>query len=207
MEGLKNVFPLWTSRIALERTRAEVCLSRYPAAPSSITCSTYASSLCAERMRTLVAGSALRICRVASRPLSSGIAMSMTTTPGRSFLVSCTAWRPVCASPTTSMSPSASSNARSPSRTIAWSSASRTVIGFMRVTRSRPHAAERNLRPDGGAFARCGFDGEAAADHLHPLSHAEQPQSPDRLGGPARASPRKDLPLSWISMRTTPWTL
>ena len=36
---------------------------------------------------------------------------------------------------------------------------------------------ERNLRPDRGALARRGFDGEAAADHLHPLAHAEQPQT------------------------------
>ena len=33
-------------------------------------------------MSILVAGTALRICRVASRPLSSGMAMSMTTTAG-----------------------------------------------------------------------------------------------------------------------------
>ncbi len=39
----------------------------------------------------LVAGTSLRICRVASNPLSTGIAMSMTTTAGRSFRVSSTA--------------------------------------------------------------------------------------------------------------------
>src|SRR3990172_2139406 len=188
MEGLKNVFPLWASRIALERTSAEVCLIRYPAAPSSITCSTYASSPCAERTRTLVVGTALRIRRVASRPLSSGIAMSMTTTAGRSALVSFTAWRPVSASPTTWMSPSDSRRARSPSRTTLWSSASSTVIGFIPMnTRVRAcggllAATERNLRSDGGALSRLRLDVETAADHLHALSHAEQPQSPDPLG-------------------------
>ena len=40
-------------------------------------------------MSTLVSGKSLRICRVASNPLSSGIAMSITTTAGRSFRVSC----------------------------------------------------------------------------------------------------------------------
>ena len=33
MEGLKKVFPFWTSRIASDRTWEEVCLSRNPAAP------------------------------------------------------------------------------------------------------------------------------------------------------------------------------
>jgi hypothetical protein len=46
---------------------------------------TYASSLCAERMSTLVAGTALRTWRVASKPLSRGIAMSINTTPDEVF--------------------------------------------------------------------------------------------------------------------------
>jgi hypothetical protein len=52
---------------------------------------TYASSLCAESMSTLVAGRALSTWRVASRPLSRGMAMSISTTAGRSFLASATA--------------------------------------------------------------------------------------------------------------------
>ena len=131
MEGLKNVFPFWTSRMARHTSWAEVCLSRNPTAPDSVAFLTYASSLCAESMSTLVAGTALSTWRVASRPLSSGMAMSINTTSGRSFLASATAWRPSCASPTTSRSSSSSSILRNPSRTIMWSSASRTVILFI----------------------------------------------------------------------------
>src|ERR1035437_2452955 len=60
MEGLKKVFPFCTSRIASDRLWEEVCLSRKPTAPTAIAWSTYASSLCAERMTTLVSGKALR---------------------------------------------------------------------------------------------------------------------------------------------------
>jgi hypothetical protein len=70
---------------------------------------------------------------VASKPLSNGIAMSMTTTAGRSFLTRATAWRPSFASPTTSRSSSSSSSLRKPSRTTVWSSASRTVIRFIDI--------------------------------------------------------------------------
>ena len=34
MAGLKNVFPFWTSRMAVARTCEEVCLSKNPAAPN-----------------------------------------------------------------------------------------------------------------------------------------------------------------------------
>src|SRR5207302_4663115 len=79
-------------------------------------------------MSTFDPGLSLVICRVASSPLSEGIPMSMTTTSGRRRWAICTAWRPLSASPTTSMSSSASSKARRPCRTTVWSSASITVI-------------------------------------------------------------------------------
>src|SRR4051812_11862872 len=41
----------------------------------------------------------------------------------------------------------------------------------------RYYFGERNLRLDGGAFSRSGFDVEGAVDHFHPFPHAQQPQS------------------------------
>ncbi len=81
-------------------------------------------------MITFAAGSAARICRVASSPLSTGIAMSIRITFGFSDFAISTASRPVFASPATKNSPSTSSSAHSPCRTIAWSSASSTVMRF-----------------------------------------------------------------------------
>src|SRR4030095_6376290 len=45
-----------------------------------------------------------------------------------------------------------------------------------------PRTTEWNLGPDGGAPARCRLDVETPSDHLHALSHTEQPQSQDRSG-------------------------
>ena len=41
----------------------------------------------------------------------------------------------------------------------------------------REELPEGDLRPDGGALAAGGFDGQLAADHLHALSHAQQAQA------------------------------
>ncbi len=82
-DGLKNVLPFCTARIARDRSCEEVCLTRKPTAPDAIACSTYASSLCAGRTSTSAPGRDWRICRVASNPLSSGIAMSIRTMSGK----------------------------------------------------------------------------------------------------------------------------
>src|SRR5271165_3773008 len=90
------------------------------------------------------------------------------------------------------MSFSNSSILRKPSRTIVWSSASRTVIRCIEIqglvladsiSRFSPPPpprvtiGKRNLCPYGGALARRRFDAEAAADHLQPLAHADQSQA------------------------------
>ena len=64
--------------------------------------------------RTLADGIFRTIWRVASTPFIPGMATSITTTSGKIFLACDTALRPFSASPTTTMSPSASSRARSP---------------------------------------------------------------------------------------------
>ena len=89
------------------------------------------------------AGSAA-IRRVAARPSTPGIRMSISTTSGPSSRGQPDRLRRRrAASPTTSMSACASSSARNPARTSAWSSASRTRITS--VIRSR--TGSRALRP------------------------------------------------------------
>ena len=51
------------------------------------------------------------------------------------------------------------------------------VSGFQRRRFPRGPSASGICAWIGGALAGSGLDGEAAADHLHPLSHAEQSQS------------------------------
>ena len=70
------------------------------------------------RATTLIDGHSLTMRAVASSPFMRGMLTSMTTTSGCSVRPLRTASRPSAASPTTSMSASASRMARSPCRTI-----------------------------------------------------------------------------------------
>ena len=188
MEGLKKVFPFWTSRIASDRKWAEVCLSRYPAAPNAdhlldvgvITVRGENEHL---GVRDGLANLPGGLQPVEQRHRDVHDDHVGTELPGH-FHGLAAGW-PLRRPPRYRLS--ASSNFRRPSRTIMWSSASRTVMRFIdapiligQIRQRRSLCAplpERNLRLDGRAFARRGFDAEAAADHLHPLSHAEQPQA------------------------------
>src|SRR6266404_1225212 len=111
--------------------------------------------------------------RVASKPLSSGMAMSMTTTSGRSCFAIWTAWRPFSASPTMAMSGSASKSTWNPCRTMAWSSASRTVILLIRTSLFQ---VEGNFHGHGSSSVGLGFDSKTAIDQAHALLHAQQAQ-------------------------------
>src|SRR6266516_7561721 len=152
------------------------------------------------------------ICRVASSPLSVGIAMSMTTTSGRCFLASCTAWRPVSASPTIVMSGSASRRTRRPWRTTVWSSTNRIrifsiTIPCFRVSLFNPlfpgggglsgvaallaasgqsHSSarvERNHHPNRGSFAGLRLDREFTVDQPDAFLHAQQAEALLASGG------------------------
>ena len=79
-------------------------------------------------MRTRACSSAARMRRVASRPSSSGMRMSISTTAGRKRLALSTASSPLLASATTVMPGSPESRRRKPARTIDWSSATSTLI-------------------------------------------------------------------------------
>src|SRR6478736_119339 len=141
-------------------------------------------------MMTREPGTSCVIWRVASRPLSCGIAMSMTMTCGCSFLASWRAWRPVSASPSTSMSDSTASSERRPWRTTVWSSARSTVIlgmaggglGLMfGISREgQVGGTLNNLKRDGGTEAGAapggGVDGEFPAHEAHPLAEPHETQ-------------------------------
>ena len=76
-------------------------------------------------------GSIRRICRVASRPFSSGMTTSMTIMSGFHRSAPSTAIRPLSASPQISMSGSEFSIDVTPRRTSAWSSAIITRLTFI----------------------------------------------------------------------------
>src|SRR6266568_7344434 len=154
-------------------------------------------------MSTREDGTSLTIWRVASRPVSCGRAMSITTTSGLRVLASRTACRPVSASPTISMSRSVCNRARSPCRTTVWSSAISTVI-FVMASPARSEkfgtfiparwrglagarvlaAIERHLHCNGCSFAGRSFDRKLAVDQAYPLPHAQQAQLLFPFGGP-----------------------
>ena len=87
--------------------------------------------------RTLGAPSMTVICRVACRPSSTGMRMSMRMTSGRSSAARATASWPFTASPTTSMSGWAFSRMEKPDRTMPWSSAITTLMLTARLPENR----------------------------------------------------------------------
>src|SRR5215469_6622356 len=89
---------------------------------------TYSSRSKVVRMRILLAGAAAVIAAVAWIPFMPGIRTSISTTSGCRALGMRTPVAPSAASPTTSMSGSASRIIRKPRRSRDWSSTSRTRI-------------------------------------------------------------------------------
>src|SRR5688572_18771199 len=126
------------------------------------------------RARTLVCGCDSAMRRVASMPLSSGIATSMTTTSGFSCSVMVTASRPLPASPTISMSAWAPRIIRKPWRTTAWSSANKIRV-FLLIL----HNGRGNPGFDGHAFFG-GQDFQFPAGTARPGSHAGHADSASR---------------------------
>src|ERR1700720_724773 len=89
-------------------------------------------------MITFTAGNSLVARASASKPFSPGMAMSMSTTFGKCFLVNSRASYPSPASATTSIPVIFSKSERMPARTRAWSSASSTRAVFMALAPERP---------------------------------------------------------------------
>src|SRR5215207_920505 len=126
--GDSNASPAATTRTASRRSSGSTSLSRKPLAPACNASNTYSSRSKVVSMITRTSASfrSEAIRRVASRPSTSGMRMSIRTMSGWSARARSTASAPVEASPTTSMSSARSSSIRKPERTSAWSSASST---------------------------------------------------------------------------------
>src|SRR5437867_30543 len=104
------------------------------------------------------------------------MAMSNTTTSGRSFGAASSSARPSVTAPTTSQS--GSSSLTNASRSSRWSSASRTRGRFTRGSyrwclRS---FSQRDTDVELGAARRLRVDRDLASERTHPLTHADEPE-------------------------------
>jgi hypothetical protein len=135
--GDSRASPEATARTPRIRSAGSVFLTRKPLAPTRRASNTYSSRSKVVKMtiRTPARSSSAAMARVASRPSTPGMRMSISTTSGRSALARRSASSPSAASPTTSIPSWASSRARNPARTSAWSSASSTRINLCSLRR------------------------------------------------------------------------
>src|SRR3990172_6852760 len=128
------------------------------------------------RAMILISGFCCLMWRVASMPLIPGMARSIMMMSGLSLPTISAAPCPLAASPTTSMSGSASRIALRPSRTMGWSSASSTRI---LLAMSCPHCGQGvylDLHHDVGPLPHPGADAEGTSHKGGPLLHAHQAQ-------------------------------
>ena len=130
--GERSASPAATVRIAASSCSGESSLRTKPLAPAFNASKTYSSRSNVVRIKIRAALSAARMRRVACRPSSSGMRMSIRMTVGSKRAALSTASSPLLASATTSMSSSPASSMRKPARTIDWSSATSTRIVIVR---------------------------------------------------------------------------
>src|SRR5262249_10829984 len=150
---------------------------------------TYSSLALTDSMTTRVSGQSRAATRAASRPLSPGIMMSISTTSGRWDLIRLSASRPSAASPITSTPARLCSKRRMPARIRRWPSASNPRIGFMVCSFGVGRLGHGEAGADAGAVAGAGLDGQGAAEQLDSLLHAQKAEAgplgrppPGRLG-------------------------
>src|SRR5262249_46679488 len=124
---------------------------------------------------TLMSGCSCKSFGTPSSPDSPGITTSMRTRSGFVVRASKIASRTFPASPTVSMSISASMSSRSPERTTAWSSTTRTRIN-----------SEGNLDRDRRPGARRRLDAQRAAEQLDAFAH---PLDAEPVPGPLGVEP------------------
>src|SRR5438128_610151 len=140
-----------------------------PSAPASSAERSESPSLYAVRTSTLGADGRSRSAAITAVPLMLVSSRSSTTTSGLCCWTSFNTSVPSVVQAATLMSGSPSSSARSPSSTIAWSSARRTRI-----------TAGLSLRRQGdgerGAAPRGAVDRERSAQHRHAILDAPQPE-------------------------------
>src|SRR5438876_8457154 len=142
-----------------------------PSAPASSAERSESPSLYAVRTSTLGADGRSRSAAITAVPLMLVSSRSSTTTSGLCCWTSFKTSVPSVVQAATLMSGSPSSSARSPSRTIAWSSAKRTRI-TVDLSLHRQLDGQRRS-PSGRAL-----EGERAAQHLHAILNAAQAEVP-----------------------------
>src|SRR5215203_2751412 len=133
---------------------------------------------------TLTKGCSAFMARVASKPSISGMRTSISTRSGFRRRHNSTTFRPLDASPTTSISSSKPSICLMPSLTNSWSSAMRICAGVFRVPDSLSPfvvclpfsgSRERELRHYGRPKPWFATDLEAAVEQCDPVAHAREP--------------------------------
>src|SRR4030042_270897 len=169
MDGDRKESPRYTDRMADVSSEDAAVLLTKPLAPASITGNTYSLSSYWVNTITFACGNSLCMRRVASSPSIRGMAISMSTTSSASFLPTSRASLPLVASPTASMSPVRASKAQMPSRTMAWSSVTSTLIFVISNV-----LTYWNLGPNRRSCSNLGLDAAGAAKKADPLSHTEQ---------------------------------
>src|SRR2546429_1922987 len=165
----KTSWPACTWRIAVSVCWGDSVLRARPSAPASRAERSDSPSLYAVSTSTLGGAGRSRSAASTSVPLIVVSSRSSTTTSGLCCCTSFTTSVPSVVQPATVMSGSPSSNARRPSSTMAWSSASSTRIIEARSLR-RQRDGER------GAPARRTLERERAAQHLYAVLDATQPE-------------------------------
>ncbi len=177
--GATSESPLAAYLIARSSSVGSASFRRNPVAPARIASNTYSSrsNVVSTTTWTDAREGSATIVRVAASPSTFGIRMSITTTSGSNCRVSSIAAVPSSASPTTSMSSSASSSIRKPALSSTWSSAMTDANhdGFRR----RGHggwtddgARQRQPGADGEPAAWAGTGDHVPADGGRPFGHA-----------------------------------
>lgn len=133
-EGLTNISPANAARIAGARSEWADCFRTNPTAPTAKASAISWECVCMLQMMILHSGRSRRRNRAASRPPTSGIMISNTTTSGWRRSASFTAAPPSGTAPTTS--PTVSANRQRFVRICGWSSANRMCGLF-----TRPHSS------------------------------------------------------------------
>src|ERR1041385_2885549 len=164
-------WPACTCRIAVSVCCGDSVLRARPSAPASSAERSDSPSLYAVRTSTLGALARSRSAASTAVPLMLVSSRSSTTTSGLCCSTSRSTSVPSVVQAATLMSGSPSSSARSPSSTIAWSSASSTRI-TIRASFRRQGDGERR------AATRGAFERERAAEHRDPILDAAQPEVP-----------------------------
>src|SRR5215475_11592840 len=149
------------------------------------------SESCIVRTRISVSGESLRIWRVASTPLRSGIPMSSTATSGLKSRAFSTASRPFAASAQTFQPFRDSSRVRSPVLTTSWSSATRMRRGGIGSPKRYRNCSLNRCAGGAGNYLQC------STELGHAFSHPQDSHTQTRSPFPAI------ILIGWIASNST----